>query len=153
MFEAKEIISSLQKQRKDVTYHSFKNTEKAFSSAYKNSDDNDNSNDNSNDEKKIIQEGKYESVRNRGSVMSYMLKDVGSNYITNMCLPIVGDIFYNTPEEHLLAILKTEGFELIHNKLYKTLTNQGLKPMDAIEKNFDPDIHEAITKIPSCICT
>jgi dihydrofolate synthase/folylpolyglutamate synthase len=40
--EAKEIISSLQKQRKDVTYHSFKNTEKAFSAAYKNSDDNDN---------------------------------------------------------------------------------------------------------------
>ena len=40
--ETKEIISSLQKQRKDVTYHSFKNTEKAFSAAYKNSDDNDN---------------------------------------------------------------------------------------------------------------
>ena len=29
--DTKEIISSLQKQRKDVTYHSFKNTEKAFS--------------------------------------------------------------------------------------------------------------------------
>ena len=40
--EAKEIILSLQKLRKDVTYHSFKNTEKAFSAAYKNSDDNDN---------------------------------------------------------------------------------------------------------------
>ena len=40
--DTKEIISSLQKQRKDVTYHSFKNTEKAFSAAYKNSDDNDN---------------------------------------------------------------------------------------------------------------
>ena len=40
--DTKEIISSLQKQRKNVTYHSFKNTEKAFSAAYKNSDDNDN---------------------------------------------------------------------------------------------------------------
>ena len=40
--EAKEIISSLQKQRKDITYHSFKSTEEAFSAAYKNSDDNDN---------------------------------------------------------------------------------------------------------------
>jgi dihydrofolate synthase/folylpolyglutamate synthase len=40
--ETKEIISSLQKQRKDITYYSFKNTEKAFSAAYKNSDDNDN---------------------------------------------------------------------------------------------------------------
>ena len=42
-----------------------------------------------------------------------------------------------------------EGFELIHNKLYKTLTNQGLKPMDALHKEFDPDIHEAITKVPA----
>jgi hypothetical protein len=80
-----------------------------------------------NDEKKIIQEGKYESVRNRGSVMSYMLKDVGSNYITNMCLPIVADIFYNTPEEHLLAILETEGFEAATNVLltkYKELASR-----------------------------
>ena len=40
--DTKEIISSLHKQRKNVTYYSFKNTEKAFSAAYKNSDDNDN---------------------------------------------------------------------------------------------------------------
>ena len=40
--DIKEIISSLYKQRKNVTYLSFKNTEKAFSAAYKNSDDNDN---------------------------------------------------------------------------------------------------------------
>ena len=29
-------------QKKNVTYYSFKNTEKAFTAAYKNSDDNDN---------------------------------------------------------------------------------------------------------------
>ena len=37
-----EIISSLIQQKKNVTYHSFKNTQEAFSAAYKNSDDNDN---------------------------------------------------------------------------------------------------------------
>jgi len=80
-----------------------------------------------NDKKKIIQEGRYESVRNRSSVMSYMLKDVRGNYITNMCLPIVADIFYNTPEEHLLAILETEGFEAATNVLltkYKELASR-----------------------------
>jgi len=40
--DTKEIISSLHKQRIDVSYYTFKNTEKAFSAAYKNSDDNDN---------------------------------------------------------------------------------------------------------------
>ena len=42
-----------------------------------------------------------------------------------------------------------EGLELIYNKLNKTLANQGLKSMDSIEKEFDADIHEAITKIPA----
>jgi molecular chaperone GrpE len=42
-----------------------------------------------------------------------------------------------------------EGFELIYNKLYKTLTNTGLKPMNAQGETFDADIHEAITKIPA----
>ena len=37
-----EIISSLIQQKKDVTFHSFKNTQEAFYDAYKNSDDNDN---------------------------------------------------------------------------------------------------------------
>ena len=38
---------------------------------------------------------------------------------------------------------------MIYNKIFKTLTNQGLAPMDSIGKSFDPDIHEAITKIPA----
>ena len=42
-----------------------------------------------------------------------------------------------------------EGLELIYNKLIKTLANHGLKSMDSIEKEFDADIHEAITKIPA----
>ena len=43
-----------------------------------------------------------------------------------------------------------EGFSLIKNKFEKTLINKGLKAMDnepGIE--FDPEIHEAITKIPA----
>ena len=49
---------------------------------------------------------------------------------------------------HTFEINK-EGLELIYNKLNKTLANQGLKSMDSIEKEFDADIHEAITKIPA----
>ena len=42
-----------------------------------------------------------------------------------------------------------EGFELIYNKLHKTLVSKGLKTMDSQGKVFDPEIHEAITKIPA----
>ncbi len=39
-----------------------------------------------------------------------------------------------------------EGFKLIHRKLYSNLEAQGLKPIEALEKPFDPRFHEAIKK-------
>lgn len=42
-----------------------------------------------------------------------------------------------------------EGFELIHHKLLHNLQRKGLTMMEAMGAPFDPEIHEAITKIPS----
>jgi molecular chaperone GrpE len=42
-----------------------------------------------------------------------------------------------------------EGINLIHHKLYKTLESKGLKPMDAMGKEFNSDLHEAITQSPA----
>jgi molecular chaperone GrpE len=43
-----------------------------------------------------------------------------------------------------------DGVELIQNKLVGILTGKGLKPMQDLKgKPFDPDFHEAITKIPA----
>ncbi len=39
--------------------------------------------------------------------------------------------------------------ELVNNKFKNILFNKGLKPMDAIGKSFDSDLHEAITEIPA----
>lgn len=46
------------------------------------------------------------------------------------------------------AVLK-DGMAIIQHKLKTILTQKGLTPMEAIGKNFDADIHEAITSIPS----
>lgn len=40
-----------------------------------------------------------------------------------------------------------EGIQLVFNKLRQILTSKGLKPMDAKGKEFDADLHEAITEI------
>src|SRR4051812_30943867 len=40
-----------------------------------------------------------------------------------------------------------EGVQLVFTKLRNTLLAKGLKPMDAIGKEFNPDLHEAITEI------
>jgi len=41
-----------------------------------------------------------------------------------------------------------EGVMLVFNKLKSLLVAKGLKPMETINKEFNPDIHEAITEIP-----
>jgi molecular chaperone GrpE len=41
-----------------------------------------------------------------------------------------------------------EGVQLVFNKLRNTLTARGLKPMESIGQDFNPDLHEAVTEIP-----
>ena len=41
------------------------------------------------------------------------------------------------------------GIELIYNKLKDSLSQQGLKEIEAVNKEFDTDLHEALTKIPA----
>ena len=40
-----------------------------------------------------------------------------------------------------------EGIQLVFSKLRNTLSAKGLKPMESIGKEFNPDLHEAITEI------
>ena len=42
-----------------------------------------------------------------------------------------------------------EGVMLVFNKLKTQLAAKGLKPMETIHQDFDPDKHEAITEIPA----
>jgi len=42
----------------------------------------------------------------------------------------------------------TEGVLLVFNKLRATLTGKGVKPMDCVGKDFNPDEQEAISQIP-----
>ena len=42
-----------------------------------------------------------------------------------------------------------EGVSLVFNKLRSVLQARGLKPMESIGRDFDPDMHEAITEVPA----
>lgn len=42
-----------------------------------------------------------------------------------------------------------EGVMLVFNKLRNVLGAKGLKAMISIHKDFDPDLHEAVTEIPA----
>jgi molecular chaperone GrpE len=42
-----------------------------------------------------------------------------------------------------------EGIVLVYNKLFKALEQQGIKQMVTDGEDFDPELHEALTKIPA----
>ncbi len=42
-----------------------------------------------------------------------------------------------------------EGIQLIYHKLYKTLEQRGLKPMESVGQDFNAETYEAITQIPA----
>src|SRR5690606_12798510 len=43
----------------------------------------------------------------------------------------------------------SEGVALVYQKLHNVLESKGLKAMDPEQRDFDPELHEAITKIPA----
>lgn len=78
------------------------------------------------------------------------IKSASEDVIKNM-LPIVDDfkraMAHNQEVNDADAI--KQGFELIYNKLFKSLEAKGLKKIDAMGEVFNADIHEAITNIPA----
>jgi len=102
-------------------------------------------------EKFIRLYSEYENYRKRTAKEKIDILTNASEKVITDLLPVLDDferaIANNDKIDNIEAV--KEGFGLIHNKFYKTLTSKGLKPMDSKNKNFDIDLHEAITKIPA----
>ncbi|MEM1318722.1 MAG: nucleotide exchange factor GrpE [Bacteroidota bacterium] len=66
-------------------------------------------------------------------------------------LPILDDFdrAKKNAEDENSAEPFSEGVMLVYNKLYNTLQQRGLKPMETNGEAFDPEFHEAITEIPA----
>jgi len=79
-----------------------------------------------------------------------LIKTAGADIITSM-LPIIDDFERALKAMHDAGEADSvkEGIDLIYNKLKNTLQTKGLEAMESIGKDFDADLHEAITKIPA----
>ena len=102
-------------------------------------------------EKYIRLYSEYENYRKRTAKEKIDLITNASENVIKELLPILDDFeraIDNNKNVEDASVLK-EGFDLIYSKMHKGLVNQGLKPMEANGKDFDSEIHEAITKIPA----
>ena len=74
----------------------------------------------------------------------------GSEKAVSAILPIIDDMeraIANGEKTDDPEVLK-EGMVLIHQKFIKTLENMGVKQIDAKDKDFNTDYHEAIAMVP-----
>ncbi len=78
-----------------------------------------------------------------------LTKSAGESLLINI-LPVMDDMergiqIVNSAED--IEAVK-EGINLIYNKFRDFLEQNGIKEIDAVNKGFDIDFHEAVTKVP-----
>ena len=93
----------------------------------------------------------FDNYKKRTSKERLELFKTASQELVSALLPVLDDF-----ERALAEIKKSErndqlqGIELIYNKLFDTLQNQGLTKLEVNEGDgFDAELHEAITQIPA----
>ena len=79
-----------------------------------------------------------------------LTKTAGEDILINI-LPVIDDFeraLGSMDQVKEIDAVK-EGVQLIYNKFKEFLKQRGVKEIEAKEKDFDTDVHEAITKIPA----
>lgn len=79
-----------------------------------------------------------------------LIKDAGKD-IMSVFLPVLDDFTraIKSAEESKDADSLKEGMYLIYHKMEKSLEQKGLKKMESLGTDFDPELHEALTEIPA----
>ena len=93
----------------------------------------------------------FENFRRRTAKERLDLIGTANADLITALLPVLDD-FERAMEASEKADSGTahEGINLIYQKLFKELSNKGLKPMENLEgESFDAEVHEAISQIPA----
>lgn len=79
-----------------------------------------------------------------------LFSTAGKDILTDL-LPVLDDMDRAIKGNKTLDDVEEvkKGLELIHNKFFNILEQKGLKPFKSVGETFDPEIHDALTKIPA----
>lgn len=93
----------------------------------------------------------FDNFRRRNAKERIELTQTAGKDIIQSLLVVLDDVdraskqLENTTDVKLLK----EGVSLVFNKLRTIMQQKGLRVMEAINEDFNPDLHEAITEIPA----
>jgi len=93
----------------------------------------------------------FENFRRRTAKEKLEMIDFAAERVILDLLPVIDDFERAQQSMSASTDLKgvIEGINLIFIKLNKILTEKGLEEIKCIGKEFDPELHDAITKIPA----
>ena len=99
-------------------------------------------------DKFIRKVAEFENFKKRSSKERIeLIQTAGKEVIVDM-LEVLDDCERAEKQMSTLDEKAKEGVMLVFNKLKSLLAAKGLKPMETINEEFNPDIHEAITEVP-----
>ncbi|MCR5148421.1 MAG: nucleotide exchange factor GrpE [Eubacterium sp.] len=90
----------------------------------------------------------FDNARARSEKENSKMFDYGAKDTLEKLLPIVDDFeraLDNIPESEKGAF--SNGIEMIYKKMMDTLKGIGVEPMNAVDKQFDPNFHNAVIHV------
>lgn len=93
----------------------------------------------------------FDNFRKRTARERVELFKTAGEEIMSTLLPVLDDFERGLDAMDKSADISTlkEGVNLVYDKLFKTLKAKGLESFSAKGEVFDPELHEAVTKIPA----
>lgn len=96
-------------------------------------------------------QAEFENYIKRSNKEKEKIKLIAQHQLIFKLLPLLGEFekAINSMKESQGKESTNEGIKMIFNQLYKTLEEEGLKPIESIGKKHDPFLHEVIKIIDS----
>lgn len=93
----------------------------------------------------------FDNFRKRSAKERLELIQTASKDLITSLLPVLDDSERAEKQMQVTQDIEAikEGEKLVFNKLRTTLLSQGLKAMETVGSDFNPEFHEAITEIPA----
>jgi len=90
----------------------------------------------------------FDNMRSRNEKENAKMFDYGASDTLEKLLPVIDN--FERALEHVSEEDKgpfEEGIEMIYKQMMETLEKIGVKPMDAVGKEFDPNLHNAVIHV------
>jgi molecular chaperone GrpE len=98
----------------------------------------------------VRRQADFENYRKRVERERQQERHRGAEVLVEQVLPVL-DAFDRAlaGQDGSASAEYRKGFELIRTQLWSVLTKQGLQPIEAVGKPFDPHLHHAIENVPT----